>query len=65
MHTVESILQLAKKLDLRVVAEGVEQHSQQTFLTEAGCEIMQGYHFVRPMPGNQLLQWLSTQMVIS
>lgn len=48
---IKLLLQLAKKLDLRVVAEGVEQQSQQTFLTKAGCEIM---------PGDQLTQWLST-----
>jgi len=41
------------------VAEGVEEHSQQAFLAKAGCEIMQGYHFVRPMPGDQLAKWLS------
>ena len=53
------MLQLARRLKLRVVAEGVEQQDQQTFLANAGCEIMQGYHFVRPMAGDQLLKWLS------
>ena len=51
--------ELAQKLELRVVAEGVEEQEQQQFLTNAGCEIMQGFHFVRPMPGAQLAQWLS------
>ena len=58
-EVIQTLLQLARKLELRVVAEGVEQHSQQKFLTNAGCEIMQGYHFVRPMPGDQLTKWLS------
>jgi EAL domain-containing protein (putative c-di-GMP-specific phosphodiesterase class I) len=58
-EVIQTLLQLAKKLELRVVAEGVEQHSQQIFLTNAGCEIMQGYHFVRPMPGEQLAKWFS------
>ena len=58
-EVIQTLLQLAQKLELRVVAEGVEQHSQQKFLTNAGCEIMQGYHFVRPMPGDQLTKWLS------
>jgi diguanylate cyclase (GGDEF)-like protein/PAS domain S-box-containing protein len=58
-EVIRTLLQLAQKLDLRVVAEGVEQHSQQIFLANAGCEIMQGYHFVRPMPGDQLTRWLA------
>jgi diguanylate cyclase (GGDEF)-like protein/PAS domain S-box-containing protein len=55
---IHTLLQLGKKLELRVVAEGVELQSQQRFLSKAGCEIMQGYHFVRPMPGDQLSQWI-------
>lgn len=58
-EVIQMLVQLAHKLELRVVAEGVEQRSQQIFLTDAGCEIMQGYHFVRPMPGDQLAKWLS------
>jgi len=58
-EVIQTLLDLAKKLELRVVAEGVEQQSQQAFLTSAGCEIMQGYHFVRPMPGDKLMEWLS------
>lgn len=57
---IQSLLQLAHKLKLRVVAEGVEQRSQEVFLAQAGCEIMQGYHFVRPMPGDQLGTWLAS-----
>jgi predicted signal transduction protein with EAL and GGDEF domain len=55
---IHTLLQLGKKLDLRVVAEGVELQSQQAFLSKAGCEIMQGFHFVRPMPGDQLTNWI-------
>jgi len=58
-EVIQTLLQLAGKLELRVIAEGVEQRSQQAFLTDAGCEIMQGYHFVRPMPGDQLITWFS------
>jgi len=58
-EVIQTILHLARKLDLRVVAEEVEQPIQQVFLAKAGCEIMQGSHFVRPMPGEQLAQWLS------
>jgi diguanylate cyclase (GGDEF)-like protein/PAS domain S-box-containing protein len=59
-EVVQMVLQLAHKLHLRVVAEGVDQPGQQVFLAKAGCEIMQGSHFVRPMPSEQLEKWLST-----
>lgn len=58
-EVIQTLLQLAQKLEIRVVAEGVEQLNQQVFLTNAGCEVMQGYHFVRPMPEDQLTEWLS------
>jgi EAL domain-containing protein (putative c-di-GMP-specific phosphodiesterase class I) len=59
-EVIQSLLELAQRLKLRVVAEGVEERNQQVFLTHIGCELMQGFHFVRPMPGNQLRNWLSS-----
>lgn len=56
---LEAMLSLAKKLDLRVVAEGVEDPRQVDFLVRHGCEYLQGYLFSRPVPGekfNELLQ---------
>ena len=47
---VQSILSMAKHLRLRVVAEGVETKEQANFLTNAGCDAMQGYLFAKPMP---------------
>jgi EAL domain-containing protein (putative c-di-GMP-specific phosphodiesterase class I) len=45
-----SIIQLARNLDLTVVAEGVETPAQQAFLQENGCDVMQGYLYSRPVP---------------
>lgn len=47
---VETIIDLAKKLNLSTVAEGVETKEQVAFLKDAGCDLIQGYVFSRPVP---------------
>ena len=47
---VGSIIHLGHSLHLEVVAEGVETAHQAAWLTEAGCELAQGYWFGRPAP---------------
>ncbi|MGB3275537.1 MAG: EAL domain-containing protein [Castellaniella sp.] len=47
---VQLILAMADKLDLRVVAEGVETEAQSRFLFEHDCHAQQGYLLARPMP---------------
>ncbi|WP_411025579.1 EAL domain-containing protein, partial [Salmonella sp. s55004] len=46
---VSAIVALAKTLNLRVVAEGVETVEQQQFLTELGCNTLQGYLLGKPL----------------
>jgi len=46
---VKAILAMAKGLDLRVLAEGVEHHAQLDFLTAQGCDFAQGYLVAKPM----------------
>lgn len=55
---VEATIYLARKLDLEVVAEGVETAAQQDFLTAHGCHLMQGFHHCRPLPFDRLLDFL-------
>jgi EAL domain-containing protein (putative c-di-GMP-specific phosphodiesterase class I) len=45
-----AILQLARSLDLKVVAEGVETEGQKNMLEIMGCQAFQGYLFGRPEP---------------
>lgn len=54
---VASTIILAKRLGLEVVAEGVETRQQVICLKLAGCDIVQGYHFSRPMSLEQLNQY--------
>ena len=51
---VQAIIQLAKGLGLRVVAEGVETEQQLAFLREHGCTEVQGFYFSYPVPAEEL-----------
>ncbi|BAP79352.1 MAG: putative bifunctional diguanylate cyclase/phosphodiesterase [Pseudomonadales bacterium] len=53
---VSAIIALAKALGLEVVAEGVETAEQQDFLTDLGCQTLQGFLLDRPMTPEQVAQ---------
>lgn len=50
---VSETIKLAKSLNMRTVAEGVEIKEQVDFLAEQGCDMIQGYYFAKPMPKNE------------
>ena len=47
---VSDAIGLAKKLNMRIVAEGIETREQVDFLAEKECDLIQGYYFAKPMP---------------
>ena len=47
---LQEIINMAQKLIIPVITEGVETEEQVGFLTEMGCEMFQGYYFARPIP---------------
>lgn len=47
---VSEAISLAKKLNMRIVAEGIETREQVDFLAENDCDLIQGYYFAKPMP---------------
>ena len=47
---VKLILDIARHLKLKVVAEGVEHERQLELLKDAGCDLVQGYYFSKPVP---------------
>lgn len=54
---VETCIMLAHKLNMEVVAEGVEDKETWDFLLAEGCDIAQGYYIAKPMPGHEFDQW--------
>ena len=52
---VTSIIDLAHSLDLRVVAEGIENEQQRAILQLLNCDVLQGYHLSKPLPERALM----------
>jgi len=46
---VDAILALSKTLNLRSIAEGIEDTHQLAYLVNKGCDLLQGYYFARPI----------------
>ena len=57
-----AIVNLAHSLRLEVVAEGVETELQRRFLTDIGCDKLQGYLFAKPMTADDLGRWAQTRL---
>ena len=53
MLIVSEVIDLAKKLNMKIVAEGIESREQVDFLAEQECDLIQGYFFAKPMPVNE------------
>lgn len=55
---VEMLIDLASKLNMEIIAEGVETEEQVKFLLSRGCYTMQGYYFAKPMPADEFTLFL-------
>ncbi|MBV1889038.1 MAG: EAL domain-containing protein [Proteobacteria bacterium] len=60
---VASIVDLAKHLDLRVIAEGIETLNQAELLSSMNCENMQGFLFSKPLAADQFLDLIRRQKI--
>ena len=61
MAIVEAMLAIARSLDLRVIAEGIETEEQHEFLLRAGCLEGQGFLYSRALPAAEIERLLSTR----
>jgi len=50
----KAIIALAKSLDFKVLAEGVEHKNQRDFLLQEGCDVIQGYYYSRPITAKEI-----------
>ncbi|WP_333901342.1 putative bifunctional diguanylate cyclase/phosphodiesterase [Enterobacter wuhouensis] len=57
---VETIIHIARTMEMSIVAEGIETEEQQAVLTDLGCDYLQGFLFSRPLPAEQV-PWLLLQ----
>lgn len=57
---VSSTIELAHRLGLKVVAEGVENKASWALLQAYGCDLLQGYYIAKPLPNDQVPSWLSS-----
>ncbi len=57
---VRSMIDLARSLGIRTVAEGVETEYTRQLLSAAGCGLIQGWLTARPMPGTEFAPWLAS-----
>lgn len=58
---IETIIGMARRLGLEVVAEGIETHAQLAYLAGLNCSEGQGYLFAKPMPSEQLAAVLKAE----
>ncbi|MFY0657223.1 MAG: EAL domain-containing protein [Neptunomonas phycophila] len=61
----ETLISLGQKLGLKLVAEGVETQAQANTLRQIGCHQAQGFFFAKPMPFDELLDWLNDNPSLS
>ncbi len=58
MMITAAIISMAKSLNLKVIAEGVETERQIDFLKARDCDVMQGYYFSKPVPASEFEKML-------
>ena len=62
---IRAVMTLADSLNKTVVAEGIETDDQAWLLALAGCQVGQGYHFGRPMPGADIVRMIEANLPLA
>ena len=59
---LSSIIEMAKKLNIAVLCEGVENDSQNEFLRRIGCDMVQGYYYSKPLSEEDFVEYIKTRL---
>jgi len=59
LSLINTSLSLASELNLKTIAEGVEDADTLALITKLGCDYAQGYYISKPMPAKELIKWSS------
>lgn len=59
---LSSIIEMAKKLNIAVLCEGVENTGQNEFLRKIGCDMVQGYYYSKPLPESDYVEYIKNRM---
>lgn len=59
---LEAIISIGQRLNLVVIAEGVETKEQFEMLRSVKCPVIQGYYFSRPVPANEIPDWMNNSL---
>ncbi|RXJ90233.1 hypothetical protein CRV01_03475 [Arcobacter sp. CECT 8983] len=62
MKLVKSIVNIGKDINLKVVAEGVEEQKELELLESFGCDIYQGYYFSKPLSKEELINFIKSKI---
>ena len=65
LRLVKLVIDIARYLDVPVIAEGVENENQLAMLRDAGCKLVQGFYFSRPVPPEDFEKFILQEMNIS
>lgn len=55
---VDAIIQMGHRLNMKIIAEGVEQKEQVELLRNMGCDMIQGYYYSKPLPLIEAIDYL-------
>jgi len=65
LSIVTSMIDLAQRLKLKTVAEGIDNDDQRRMLAQLGCDVGQGYLFARPMGEAQFTNWMKRRLRVA
>lgn len=64
-HIVQNNVGLGNAMNLRLVAEGVEDAQTVEFLRDINCHTLQGYHIAKPLPADDFQHWLMSEAYVA